>query len=108
MAREVIWACRGAAGGFQFHGFRTNAKENFISPLWQCGRCRRCGVDDQVIVGLNLYETLLRLEYSSGKEIGFTHKGGDKLVGGLLVNLSRRTFLDDTSSVHDSNSCGKR
>ena len=62
MARELICALRAVGGGSQFHRFGTNAKENFISPMWQCGRWRRCGADDQVIVGLNLYEPLLRLE----------------------------------------------
>ena len=50
-----------------------------------------------MIVSLNLYEPLLRLEYSSGKEIGLTHKSGNKFVGRLFVNLPRRALLDDTS-----------
>src|SRR5262245_54055656 len=108
MTRKLICGLRAVGGGSQYHRFGTNAKENFSSPMWQCGRWWRCGADDQVIVGLNLYGPLLCLQYSSGKEIGLTHKSGDKLIDGLFVNLPRRTFLDDTSSVHDSNSCGKR
>ena len=39
-ARKLIWACRGAAGGFQFHCFGTNTKQNFISSFRQFSRCR--------------------------------------------------------------------
>lgn len=55
------------------------------------------GPDDQLIVGLYIYEAFVRAQDCAAEKVGFSHEGGNKFVGRLFVNLPRCAFLYDAA-----------